>query len=179
MDRLKWPHVPVPNWVGVLIICFFSGWNLFVGYEVYESRAVDQYQILAMQTRVISEQALSDLRDAESGQRGFLFTGDERYLKQYFDGSIGVRGHVRTLREYIGSSPRVTAAFDRISPLIDRKLNELENTLAIYKRSGPVAAQRAVMTNEGLNLMSQIKDMFDTMRARQRDEIRHRGIGIF
>src|SRR3954471_15162638 len=53
MDRLKWPHIPVPNWAGVLIICFFFGWNLFVGYSVYQLREFAEHQLLTMQTRIM------------------------------------------------------------------------------------------------------------------------------
>jgi CHASE3 domain sensor protein len=179
MDRLKWPHIPVPNWAGVLIICFFFGWNLFVGYSVYQLREFAEHQLLTMQTRIMQEQTFSDLKDAESGQRGYLLTGDERYLAQYISGSRSVRGDVRTLKEYLGDSSKLVAIFDQVSPLIDKKLNELESSVLAYKKSGLPAAIAIVKTNQGLGLMTQIRDMFETMRARQRNEMRHQNAGIF
>ena len=44
------------------------------------------------------ESTLSMVKDAETGQRGFLLTGDEEYLAPYNDASAGLDGSLARLR---------------------------------------------------------------------------------
>jgi CHASE3 domain sensor protein len=179
MDRLKLPHVPVPTWVGVLFICFCMGWMVFVGLTVVNLKSFVRHTVTSTQTRVLQEQVFSDIKDAESGQRGYLLTQDKQYLAQYIAGARSVRLDVRTLRQYIVQSPREIALFNQVSPIVDAKLDELEATVKAFDSAGLPAAVAIVKTNRGLLLMTQIRDVFDTMRAVERDEIRKQNGGIF
>jgi CHASE3 domain sensor protein len=57
------------------------------------------------------EQVLTDLQDAETGQRGFLLTGDERFLKPYNAALAHLPDQIKALRR----SPPTTRSSRRRS----------------------------------------------------------------
>src|SRR5688572_10960439 len=60
----------------------------------------EQYQTVRQTGQVLGELdgVLSAVTDAETGQRGFLMTGDERYLAPYLTAFDSAATHLRTLR---------------------------------------------------------------------------------
>src|SRR5262245_9296629 len=68
---------------------------------------IDINQQVTRAHKVIStiEQVLSDLKDTETGQRGFLITGEDEYLEPYRVGlSMGERT-MQTLRRLTADNP--------------------------------------------------------------------------
>jgi CHASE3 domain sensor protein len=51
------------------------------------------------------ESSLSTLKDAETGQRGYLITGDETYLQPYNEGIAGIDQGLRDLRKLWPAEP--------------------------------------------------------------------------
>src|SRR3954467_3463569 len=67
---------------------------------------------------------LSDITDAETGQRGYSLTGDEAFLKPY----LAVRNTIAADLEELRRLTQVVAArehLDRLAPLVTAKLTEL------------------------------------------------------
>lgn len=46
-----------------------------------------------------AENLLSEMKDAETGQRSYLLTGDEAFLEPYFAARNGISGHLEELRQ--------------------------------------------------------------------------------
>jgi CHASE3 domain sensor protein len=46
-----------------------------------------------------ADDVLSELKDAETGQRGYLLTGDEAFLQPYLLVRDGIRGRLENLRQ--------------------------------------------------------------------------------
>ena len=81
---------------------------------------------------------LDDLLDAETGQRGYLLTGNEHYLALY----TAARARIsRDLAQLATAPAPDNASYDnsqKIHLLAKRKLNELERTIELHRR-GKVA----------------------------------------
>jgi methyl-accepting chemotaxis protein len=120
---------------------------------------------------------LSALKDAETGQRGFLLTGEERYLARYYDGAKLVSGFVRDLRELTVDNPSEQKRIAALEPLAASKLAELEETIAVRRQSGERAAVQVVLTDKGKKAMDEIRRVADEMNGaedallRQRDQV--------
>src|SRR5207248_4272277 len=94
------------------------------------------------------EQLESTLKDAETGQRGFIITGDERYLEPYTDASQRLSRDVEKFK----SMPRIdisTADVEKVAQLIEKKLSELRSTIELRRSSGFNAAASVIMSGEG------------------------------
>src|SRR5262249_4267671 len=102
---------------------------------------------------------LSELKDAETGQRGFLLTGEERYLEPY-------RTSVAMLPEVLDRFRRATAAIpdqkereNRIEQLTAQKLDELKSTIDLGRARRQADAMAIVRTDRGKILMDEIRDL--------------------
>jgi len=111
------------------------------------------------------EVALSALKDAESGQRGYLLTGDPTYLQPYRDAAGAVAGHLDQLRQMTLESPEQQKRFVELQDLSRSKLDELAATIQLYARGDREAALRTVEAGLGNRTMRRIRDVVDAMRA--------------
>ncbi len=115
------------------------------------------------QVQLKVSETLELLTDAETGQRGFLYTGEEQYLAPY---DVAVRQIPTTINELAGltaDNPRQQAAIRRLRPLASKKLSELADTIALY-RSGKVdEARRLVLSNSGLRTMEDLRALVGGM----------------
>ncbi|MBI2527220.1 MAG: CHASE3 domain-containing protein [Candidatus Rokubacteria bacterium] len=111
---------------------------------------------------------LSLLKDAETGQRGYLLTGDERYLEPYQDALAALWERQRELRVGLAARPGQRERLDALQPLISAKLAELHRTIELRRHEGEAAAVRVVLTDEGRALMDRIREGISEMTARER-----------
>ncbi len=107
------------------------------------------------------------IRDAETGQRGYLLTGDEDYLTPYKDAMDRVTFLQGDLQRLTADSPRQQARLEQLSPLLQRKLEELAQTIELRRTQGLEAALQVVRTNVGRDLTRQ---MVGTLAAMTTDE---------
>ncbi len=99
---------------------------------------------------------MSSLIDAETGQRGYLLTGNQAFLKPYNSVRDTVASELTTLRQHI-SNQATRAHLDRLVPLVDAKMAELSNVIA-FRASGDTAAAIDVVKNgKGMRLMDEIR----------------------
>jgi len=106
-----------------------------------------------------AQELLSSLKDAETGQRGFLITADPAYRKPYEAGKVAARQHYEELADLTRDNAGQRQGVRDLGPLVDAKLAELERTVAL-RESGPGgfdAARAIVLGGEGLRLMETIR----------------------
>ncbi len=105
-----------------------------------------------------SEKLLGYLRDAETGQRGYLLTGKKEYLKPYFS---GVELSKKTLMKLVGltrDNPEQQQSLLKIDQLIDKKFKELELTIMLHKKDRQDEALAVVLSDEGKIVMEAIRE---------------------
>lgn len=107
------------------------------------------------------------LKDAETGQRGYLYTGELGYLAPYSAAIGEVAPHIRKLNELIADSPDELANGVRLGGLAKQKLDELAATIALYQAGNPDAARRLVLTSVGLFTMEKIRALAEEMRRQE------------
>jgi signal transduction histidine kinase len=106
-----------------------------------------------------------DITQAETGQRGYMLTGKERYLELYSAGVQQVRGDMNELPDLIRDNPSERDAIQTLQPLITARLAELDAGIEVRKRSGLLAGAEAVTrANNGEKWMGQIAAQIGQMR---------------
>jgi signal transduction histidine kinase len=107
--------------------------------------------------------AVIDLRafaqDAETGQRGYLLTGDEGYLKPYLDAEQRLPAEIERARSLLSGDPEEAAAFERLSETLTAKMAEIKHTLDLDHAGRHDAAVAIVRTDLGRNLMDEARDL--------------------
>ena len=109
----------------------------------------------ASRTTLALEQLISTVQDAETGQRGFLLTGEDHYLDPYHD-ALDRLSQQRT-RLAVAAGSVDSAAVRRISRLADAKQRELELSVEAYRLRGPAAALAIVRSGRGRAIMDSMR----------------------
>ena len=107
------------------------------------------------------------LRDAETGQRGYVLTGDAGYLEPYRAALAAIPAIHASLGSLVGGNSHQRDQVDVLTPLVRRKLAELAQTVALRRDSGEEAARRVVMSNIGQHLMSRIEASLDAIAVQE------------
>ena len=108
-----------------------------------------------------------DLRAVETGQRGYILTGERRYLAPYETAVQRVWAEFQDLERAV-RDPAQAARLQRLRPLIKDKLAELAHTIALRDESFE-AALAVVRTDVGQRLMEDIQAVVDEFERAERD----------
>lgn len=127
--------------------------------------------IRARQIIFALNQTESLLKDAETGQRGFLYTGAKQYLEDYTNALPKIRPELDRLEQRTSDEPDEYAQVPLLRRLIIRKLDELALTVRLYESGRQKDARAVVVQDAGLNTMNEIRQRIASM-AQQEDAVR-------
>lgn len=117
----------------------------------------DKWVDHSYQVRTTLAELQSYLKDSETGQRGYLITGDESYLEPYQTALPQIRTLFDTLKQLTSDNPQQQQRLTEMLPLIDAKLAELKQTIDLRRTQGLDAATKVVVTNVGKSYMDQVR----------------------
>jgi PAS domain S-box-containing protein len=120
------------------------------------------------------ERTAATVTDAETGQRGYLLTGDDRYLAPYDDAVRRIADEVEQLRDLTRDNPEQQARIGLLAEKIDVKRRELARTIALRKEHGLDAARQVVLSGEGKVAMDDTRRVVDEMEATENALLRLR-----
>ncbi|MCJ2033011.1 CHASE3 domain-containing protein [Methylobacterium sp. J-068] len=103
------------------------------------------------------------LRDAETGQRGFLLTGKDDYLTPYNEARDRVGLLQGDLQKLTIDNPAQQRRLRDISPVIQHKMEELAQTVQSRRDSGLDAALRIVNTDAGRTYQTHAEGVLQAM----------------
>lgn len=108
------------------------------------------------------------LLDAETGQRGYLVTGEVRYLEPYQAALRQIDGRVRELKALTADNPMQQRRLDQLAPLIADKLSVLKETIDVRAAKGFDAARQVVVIDRGKQAMDNIRALMAEMASDER-----------
>src|SRR5262245_25868488 len=108
----------VPEIAGLLVLLSVVATALCV-LEYREQTGAVQH---TLEVKNALAQLLSTLQDAETGQRGFLLTGDEAFLQPYTSGVAITPGHLDLVRRLTADNAAQQARISKIDNLVAKKL---------------------------------------------------------
>src|SRR5271156_4880674 len=122
------------------------------------------------------EQLISTMKDAETGQRGFVITGEDRYLEPYNSALEQVPQIFKDVQELTSDNPNQQQRLNTLSPLIEGKFAELKVILDLRRdpTKGFEPAMQEVLTDKGKNLMDQIRKIVLDMEGEERTLLKQR-----
>ncbi len=130
------------------------------------ARNVELHQIVLQLNQLIS-----NVVDAETGQRGYLLTGQEEYLTPYTLAVKMIPQQIENLRGMLKSQPDQIQNLDRVQDLVAKKLLELTHTIELRNQKGFKAALAVVTTNAGHNLMVEVRSIIEQMNRVQWEKV--------
>jgi two-component system, NarL family, sensor histidine kinase EvgS len=163
---------------GYKVFAAFAGVSLLTALAVLPSLMAFRRIASAAELRKHSyevlgraEVFLSALRDAETGQRGYAITGDERFLEPYLAVRGGVTVQLRELRQ-LTSIASAQKRLDAVVPLADAKLAELALVIDLRRHHDLLAVQEKVSSGLGKRLMDSIRAEMTAFTRLQKSVLR-------
>ena len=109
-------------------------------------------------TRSEISQLLRLMLDAETGLRGYLLTGEERYLEPYSKAITAINYNMDELRQIFIYDPQELAIFTPLARQVERKMSEMELSLRLYRQGNEEAWRFVMFTDVGMENMDAIRD---------------------
>lgn len=106
----------------------------------------------------------TSLASAESGQRGFLITGEESFLQPFQTALASVPAVLEKLSALVKDNPGQAAKLDEVAPLIAERLATIARTIELARQNRPQDAAQIVRTR-GSHLMSDIRVRLNELDA--------------
>ncbi len=154
------------------IVLLIVGWIVYTSTEGLVERRVQLQQsyIVLQQTALLSRY----LVDAETGQRGYLLTGEETYLAPYASAEAGLNATLIRLGELAADSGRQQARLAALRDSIRGKMAELAETITVRRTEGFDPALAIVRTDRGKKAMDDIRAILDQITTEETETLRVR-----
>jgi len=151
---MKASHSILVSLVLLVLMVVIGGAVATLSFRQIE-QATDAHQH-AVQVMNDADALLSAIKDAETGTRGYLLTGDESFLEHYLDVRDGIPLRLKALRQ-ITAFPSAQKHLAALEPLIDAKLKHLSSTIELRRNQDLAASQALVSSGQGKSLMDSIR----------------------
>jgi len=112
---------------------------------------------------------ISAVKDAEIGQRGYLITGGQDYLRPYEDGRNLAGEQLAGLKQLTRDDSPQQSSVLKLESLTIKKLTELRISIALMNTVGSTMAWHVTMSDVGRQYMEEIRAEVATMEQREND----------
>jgi len=147
----------------------------FSGYQSTHRLIEDQRWVThTHQVRTDLANLLSLTKDAETGQRGFVITGEDPFLDPYRAGIAEAGSVFDDLRRLTADNPEQQRRLDLLRPIIDAKFAELKLTIDTRRSQGFEATARIVAGGEGKRAMDEMRRIVADMDRTEADLLERR-----
>lgn len=155
---LRWPHA-LQRLAVVLPLAVLAALALVGINEAGYQRSHQALQQLAhsQATHSSVNRLLQDMLDAETGLRGYLLTGDERYLDPYKAGIATLQDDLEQLRSLVADTPEDRQHYEALARTITTKLSEMALSLDLRRKERQDAWQFVLSTDVGKQHMDAIR----------------------
>ncbi|MFT7524960.1 MAG: PAS domain S-box-containing protein [Arenicella sp.] len=146
----------------LVIACVAALFSFFKQLKQADDIRQHTYTILS-----ISQVLLSSLKDAETGQLGFLLTGDEAFLEPYLAERNGINTQLEQLQQ-LTNIPSAQEHLAAIIPLVEDKLSQMGSIIELRRSKDMAAVIEDVREAEGKRIIDLIRtELHEFMRIEQ------------
>jgi signal transduction histidine kinase len=148
-----------------LAIAFVLLAALVVIAEIAQSgqKQIDGRIVLSQKRQILLAELLEELSQAEAGQRGYLLTGEQKYLQPYLSARDRIEPTLNQFSDLFRDNDEPLASIEQrnaqrhLRVLVGTKLGELAASLELYSSQGPAQATALVRTDLGSSTMALIR----------------------
>ena len=119
-------------------------------------------------------EVLSLMKDTETGQRGYIITGDEAFLEPYRAGVASIPTVIKELRQLTANNPNQQPRLDKAELLIATKLAELKQTIDLRRSVSLEEAVKVVRAGEGKRQMDDLRAALYQIEQEERGQLKTR-----
>lgn len=144
-------------------LLFFAISGVLTYFNFQGIREANQKIVQTHQAIVSLQSLFSKLQDAETGQRGYLLTGEVSYLAPYQTARSAIDNEIAKVAERTGENLGQSERLDNLRQHVNAKLGELADAIALRRSGGFDAALALVRSDRGKLEMDAIRDGINAM----------------
>ena len=114
------------------------------------------------------ETIMSSAKDAETGSRGFILTGEETYLQPYRDAQRDLPNEVAAFRTLTGDNPTQQRRISEMQAVLEQRLSVAQQSIDLRRTDGELTVQAFVLSGTGKTQMDHLRKIADDMEAEER-----------
>ena len=152
-----------------IVLIFFLISGAIAYFNIQTLRTDNQKIVHSHQVITTLDDVLSTMKDAETGQRGYLLTFKDRYLEPYSGALAAVGSQLDELAQETRDNPKQQARIGPLRQHIDAKLAELKETIDLRRTQGAEAALAVVVTDRGKVEMDIVRSQITAMDQEEAD----------
>jgi CHASE3 domain sensor protein len=153
--------------IGVPALLAFIAWNAYLA--VSHLKRVQTIAALTLESSAIQAELSGvekDVTDMETGQRGYLLTGNPAYLQPYADAKGRIEIDLVTLRTGLSNrTQRERSLESQLESLATSKLGEMERSISLRQRGYRHRSFKLVDTDEGKGYMDEIRRIASSLSS--------------
>jgi CHASE3 domain sensor protein len=154
MQKFVFPKTGTSMLLAVMVVAVL----FFINDKNFDrSTAASQQIEESTKTLAVLNKLQGHIVDAETGQRGYLLTGNAQYLTPYTNSTTEINKSLDALHALVAYLPKQAAIYDSLIKHISRKLAELELTVRMRKDGNQDAWKYVVATDVGQFQMNEIR----------------------
>ncbi|WP_407431104.1 response regulator [Arcticibacter sp.] len=111
------------------------------------------------------ESTISVLKDAETGQRGYLLTGMPEFLTPFNHASEKIESHIAKVRELTQDNPTQLRNCERLKTVLNNRLERLSNVIELRSKTGKISPDDMI---SGRKFMNQAREIVVAMEQIER-----------
>lgn len=150
-----------------LLVLLLIGNSLLTKRQLDVQVANERWVFHTRQVLYELQQTESLVLDAETGQRGYLLTGDPSYLDPYNRALTQVDGHIANLVHATADNTTEQVNAAQLGKYVDQKLGELSATIDLYRAGKADQARALVLSGRGRTDMENIRRVIATMEQEE------------
>jgi signal transduction histidine kinase/CheY-like chemotaxis protein/CHASE3 domain sensor protein len=127
----------------------------------------------SLRVNELLEVVVSTLKDAETGQRGYLLTSDEKYLEPFLIAESRIQGHLDAVQRELEDEGQ-RRLLQEARGLVRTKMVELRSTIDLRQNGRTEEALALVRTDRGKQEMDRLRATVATMQATERAQLQQR-----
>jgi len=153
--------------IGVPALLAFVAWNAYLA--VNHLKRVQETAALTLESSAIQAKlsgVLKDVTDMETGQRGYLLSGDPAYLQPYTDAKSRMAADFVSLGAgLVNRTQREQSLESRLESLTKSKQAEMESSISWRQQGYRRRSFKLIDTNEGKDYMDEIRGIASSLSS--------------
>jgi len=153
--------------IGVPALLALIAWNAYLA--VTHLKRVEKSAALTLESSALEAELsglLEDVTDMESGQRGYLLTGDAAYLQPYTDAKSRIEMDFVNLRTGLSNrTQREQLQESQLESLAKSKQAEMERSISLRQQGYRRRSFKLVDTDEGKGYMDEIRSIASSLSS--------------
>lgn len=150
-----------------IVLAFFCATSLIAYMNIQVLRTNNQQIMHTHRVIVGIDGLMTTMLDAETGQRGYLLTGNPSYLMPYERASQRIEERLSELADLTKDNPTQTAHLNQARSHVSIRMSELKNALEARRERGVSGAAELLNSNRGKGEMDAIRAIVSEMQLEE------------